>query len=241
MLRYLVERQGRVVSRHELLREIWGYPDTPATRSVDHAIARLRKKIEPDPGPPALHPHRARRRLHHHAGGAPPVPRKARSEPGLRPSSRPAQPCPGGREPRFGSRLRSVATTCDISLAAGRPYSPDNPASPRREGKHSKGAVMLRSRTVILALMFVVVATAAFAQGNPTGTITGRVTDPDNLALARRDRDGGRRRSCRACERSSPPGTATTSSRSCRAGDYTVTFELQGFATVKQAGQPEDG
>ena len=52
LLRYLAERPGRVVSRHELLREIWGYPDTPATRSVDHAIARLRKKIEPDPGHP---------------------------------------------------------------------------------------------------------------------------------------------------------------------------------------------
>jgi two-component system alkaline phosphatase synthesis response regulator PhoP len=52
LLRYLVERPGRVVSRHELLRELWGYPDTPVTRSVDHAIARLRKKIEPDPGRP---------------------------------------------------------------------------------------------------------------------------------------------------------------------------------------------
>jgi DNA-binding response OmpR family regulator len=52
LLRYLVERQGRVVFRHELLREIWGYPDAPATRSVDHAVARLRKKIEPDPGRP---------------------------------------------------------------------------------------------------------------------------------------------------------------------------------------------
>jgi DNA-binding response OmpR family regulator len=52
LLRYLVERQGRVVSRHELLREIWGYPDEPATRSVDHAIARLRKKIELDPAHP---------------------------------------------------------------------------------------------------------------------------------------------------------------------------------------------
>ena len=36
----------------ELLREIWGYPDTPNTRSVDHAIARLRKKIEEDPRHP---------------------------------------------------------------------------------------------------------------------------------------------------------------------------------------------
>lgn len=52
LLRYLAVRPGRVVSRQELLREIWGYPDTPNTRSVDHAVARLRKKIEPDPGHP---------------------------------------------------------------------------------------------------------------------------------------------------------------------------------------------
>jgi two-component system response regulator VicR len=48
LLAYLAERQERVVRRAELLREVWGYPDTPSTRSVDHAIARLRKKIEPD-------------------------------------------------------------------------------------------------------------------------------------------------------------------------------------------------
>jgi two-component system response regulator VicR len=52
LLRYLAERQTRVVYRDELLREVWGYPDAPSTRSVDHAVARLRKKIEPDPGRP---------------------------------------------------------------------------------------------------------------------------------------------------------------------------------------------
>jgi DNA-binding response OmpR family regulator len=52
VLRYLAERHGRVVSREELLREIWGYLDMPTTRSVDHAIARLRKKIETDPQRP---------------------------------------------------------------------------------------------------------------------------------------------------------------------------------------------
>jgi DNA-binding response OmpR family regulator len=52
LLRYLAERQARVVYRDELLREVWGYPDAPSTRSVDHAVARLRKKIEPDPGRP---------------------------------------------------------------------------------------------------------------------------------------------------------------------------------------------
>jgi DNA-binding response OmpR family regulator len=48
LLRYLADRQEQVVGRDELLREVWGYPETPLTRSVDHAIARLRKKIEPD-------------------------------------------------------------------------------------------------------------------------------------------------------------------------------------------------
>ena len=53
VLRYLAERQDRVVYRDELLREIWGFLDVPlATRSVDHAVARLRKKIEPDPHRP---------------------------------------------------------------------------------------------------------------------------------------------------------------------------------------------
>jgi DNA-binding response OmpR family regulator len=53
VLRYLAERQECVVYRDELLREIWGFLDAhPMTRSVDHAIARLRKKIEPDPHRP---------------------------------------------------------------------------------------------------------------------------------------------------------------------------------------------
>lgn len=52
LLKYLAERPGHVVPREELLREIWEYPDTTLTRSVDHAIARLRRKIEPDPQQP---------------------------------------------------------------------------------------------------------------------------------------------------------------------------------------------
>ena len=45
----------QVVYRDELLREIWGYLDMPsATRSVDHAVARLRKKIEADPHRPTF-------------------------------------------------------------------------------------------------------------------------------------------------------------------------------------------
>jgi DNA-binding response OmpR family regulator len=52
LLKYLAERPGQVVSREELLKELWEYPDPTWTRSVDHAIARLRKKIEPDPQHP---------------------------------------------------------------------------------------------------------------------------------------------------------------------------------------------
>ena len=52
LLRYLAEHQEKVVYRSELLRELWGYAEDPITRSVDHAIARLRKKIEPDPKHP---------------------------------------------------------------------------------------------------------------------------------------------------------------------------------------------
>lgn len=47
LLQYLSERTGQVVHRDELHRKFWG-PDVPYTRSVDIAIARLRKKIEPD-------------------------------------------------------------------------------------------------------------------------------------------------------------------------------------------------
>lgn len=47
VLQYLSERMGHVVRRDELLRKFWS-TDVPSTRSVDIAIARLRKKIEPD-------------------------------------------------------------------------------------------------------------------------------------------------------------------------------------------------
>jgi DNA-binding response OmpR family regulator len=54
LLRYLSERPDHVVHRDELLQAVWGYPETPNTRSVDHAIARLRKKIEDDPRHPCF-------------------------------------------------------------------------------------------------------------------------------------------------------------------------------------------
>lgn len=52
LLRYLAERADSIVHRDELLLEIWGYPESPNTRAVDHAVARLRRKIEADPHHP---------------------------------------------------------------------------------------------------------------------------------------------------------------------------------------------
>ena len=40
------------MSRDELLRELWEYPETVLTRAVDNAIVRLRRKIKPDPQHP---------------------------------------------------------------------------------------------------------------------------------------------------------------------------------------------
>ncbi len=48
LLRYLVAKNGSVVSRDELLDEVWGYNSYPSTRTVDNHIARLRQKIERD-------------------------------------------------------------------------------------------------------------------------------------------------------------------------------------------------
>jgi len=48
VLRYLSGRQGDVVSRDELLRDVWGYQSLCTTRSVDNLIGRLRRKIETD-------------------------------------------------------------------------------------------------------------------------------------------------------------------------------------------------
>jgi two-component system alkaline phosphatase synthesis response regulator PhoP len=52
VLRYMSSRAGKVVTREELLRNVWGYQNVPLTRSVDNLIARLRWKIEPDPDNP---------------------------------------------------------------------------------------------------------------------------------------------------------------------------------------------
>jgi hypothetical protein len=52
-LKYLIENARRVISRHELLNEVWGYRNYPRTRTVDNHILRLRQKLERDPSRPA--------------------------------------------------------------------------------------------------------------------------------------------------------------------------------------------
>ena len=54
ILRFLVDRRDRVVSREELLCGVWGNKGANLTRTVDVHIAKLRKKIGDDPHAPAV-------------------------------------------------------------------------------------------------------------------------------------------------------------------------------------------
>lgn len=45
LLRFLVERRGRVISRDQLLQNVWSYHDVGDTRTVDTHITRLRSKL----------------------------------------------------------------------------------------------------------------------------------------------------------------------------------------------------
>ncbi len=51
-LKFMIRNAGRVISRHELLNEVWGYRDYPFTRTVDSHIQKLRRKLERDPSHP---------------------------------------------------------------------------------------------------------------------------------------------------------------------------------------------
>lgn len=52
LLDYLLEANGRIVSRTTIMRHVWRYATGIASRTIDQHIARLRFKLEPDP----LHP-----------------------------------------------------------------------------------------------------------------------------------------------------------------------------------------
>ena len=52
LLRYLIEHRGEIVSRDQLLTEVWGYENLPSTRTVDVHMAWLRQKLEVNPKHP---------------------------------------------------------------------------------------------------------------------------------------------------------------------------------------------
>lgn len=52
ILRLLADRAGEVVSRDDILDEVWGEDAFPSSRTVDNVVMRLRKTFEPDPSRP---------------------------------------------------------------------------------------------------------------------------------------------------------------------------------------------
>jgi DNA-binding response OmpR family regulator len=52
VLRYLIEHEGKPVSRKTMLEQVWGLREDTDTRPIDNFIVRLRRYIEPDPTHP---------------------------------------------------------------------------------------------------------------------------------------------------------------------------------------------
>ena len=52
ILKFFLQNPDRVISREQLLNEVWGYQNYPSTRTVDNHILRLRQKLEKDPAYP---------------------------------------------------------------------------------------------------------------------------------------------------------------------------------------------
>lgn len=52
LLRHLVRNDGKIVSRKQILEEVWGLHEDTDTRAIDNFVVRLRRYIEDDPGKP---------------------------------------------------------------------------------------------------------------------------------------------------------------------------------------------
>ncbi len=52
LLRYLVQREGQVVSRKDILEQVWGVHEDTDTRAIDNFVVRLRRYLEDDPAAP---------------------------------------------------------------------------------------------------------------------------------------------------------------------------------------------
>jgi DNA-binding response OmpR family regulator len=53
LLRYLTGRPGQIVSRKQILEDVWRVREDTDTRAIDNFIVRLRRYIEDDPSNPA--------------------------------------------------------------------------------------------------------------------------------------------------------------------------------------------
>ena len=54
LLRYLIENEGRAVSRSEILEKVWELQEDTDTRAIDNFIVRLRKYLEDEPNDPKI-------------------------------------------------------------------------------------------------------------------------------------------------------------------------------------------
>jgi DNA-binding response OmpR family regulator len=54
LLRHLIEREGQVVARKDLLESVWGVREDTDTRAVDNFVVRLRKYLEEEPSQPVF-------------------------------------------------------------------------------------------------------------------------------------------------------------------------------------------
>ena len=54
LLQYLIENEGRAVSRKSILEEVWRLQEDTDTRAIDNFIVRLRKHLEDEPNNPKI-------------------------------------------------------------------------------------------------------------------------------------------------------------------------------------------
>ncbi len=52
LLRFLVQRESQIVSRKDILEQVWGVREDTDTRAIDNFIVRLRRLVEDNPTQP---------------------------------------------------------------------------------------------------------------------------------------------------------------------------------------------
>lgn len=52
LLRHLVQNDGKIIPRKQILEQVWGLNEDTDTRAIDNFVVRLRRYIEDDPGHP---------------------------------------------------------------------------------------------------------------------------------------------------------------------------------------------